>query len=265
MANIWYGFLINLQFFTIIPIRKEIQMTKRNLSSMIITLPMLGLFIGIIYAFTLASLTQFTNLSNLALTFILMAIMMILTGGIHVDGWIDTSDAFFSYQDKPNRLKIMEDPRIGAFGVLGLLFLLVFKFLFIYEILSHQEPYLFIYIVFIPFFSRMLTGIGLILIKPAKKSGLGYLFKAENPQILNFYLIYLIPIVIILGIYNLLYLTVFIILLILIGILHLLFKRFFMRQFGGLTGDLSGASIEGTELILWLLMWLLHYYVTGGQ
>src|SRR5699024_5622274 len=205
-------------------------MTKRNLSSMIITLPMLGLFIGIIYAFTLASLTQFTNLSNLALTFILMAIMMILTGGIHVDGWIDTSDAFFSYQDKPNRLKIMEDPRVGAFGVLGLLFLLVFKFLFIYEILSHQEPYLFIYIVFILFLSRMLTGI-----------------------------------VIILGIYNLLYLTVFIILLILIGILHLLFKRFFMRQFGGLTGDLSGASIEGTELILWLLMWLLHYYVTGGQ
>lgn len=166
MANIWHGFLINLQFFTIIPIRKEIDMTKRNLTGMIITLPLFGMFMGIIYAFTLAGLTQFTNLSNLAMTVIFMALMVILTGGIHVDGWVDTSDAFFSYQDKQKRLEIMEDPRVGAFGVLGLLFLFAFKFLFIFEVLSNHEPHLFIYIVFIPFFSRMLTGIGLVLINP---------------------------------------------------------------------------------------------------
>src|SRR5699024_3005102 len=220
---------------------------------------------------------------------------IILTGGIHLDGWIDASDAFFSYRDVKKRLQIMEDPRVGAFGVLGLLFFFSFKFLFIFEIvgiflffffiffvfffffffilfnilfifeiLDNYQFYFFIYVFFFYFFSRMITGIVLILIQTAKKSVLGYLFKSDNDQHLKLYLVYIIPIIIILGIYNLTYMIVFVIILSLIGILHILYKRFFVQQFGGLTGDLSGASIEGTEFILWMIMWLLHYYVMGG-
>lgn len=264
MANVWRGFLINLQFFTIIPIRKEIQMTQSNLRGMLITLPLFGLFIGMFYAFTLAGLIHLTSLSNLAIALIFLLLMVILTGGIHVDGWIDMSDALFSYQDKQKRLEIMDDPRVGAFGVLGLLFLVIVKFLFIYEVISTAEPYLFIYIVFIPFFSRLFTGIGLVLIKPAKEKGLAYLFHSTDSNIINLYLIYIIPVLIILSIYNLKYMLSFIFLLCLMGILYILFKRFTTREFGGLTGDLSGAGIEGVELILWFLMWLLHYYVTAG-
>src|SRR5690625_3843747 len=99
-----------------------------------------------------------------------------------------------------------------------------FLFLFIFEIIANYQSYFFIYVVFIPFFSRMLTGIGLILIQPAKKSGLGYLFKSDNDQHLKLYLVYIIPIIIILGIYNLTYMIVFVIILSLIGILHILYK-----------------------------------------
>src|SRR5699024_7981935 len=129
---------------------------------------------------------------------------------------------------------------------------------------SNYLCYFFIYVVFIYFFSRMITGIGLILIQTAKKSGLGYLFKSDNDQHLKLYLVYIITLIIILGIYNLNYMIVFVIILSLIGIFHLLYKRFFVQQFGGLIGDLSGASIERTEFILWMIMWLLHYYVMGG-
>lgn len=264
IINIWSGILINLQFFTIIPIRKEIEMTKSNLTGMIITLPLFGMFLGIIYAFILAGLMEFTSLSHLAITIIFLATMIILTGGIHLDGWIDTSDALFSYQNKQKRLLIMEDPQVGAFGVLGLLFNLTFKFLFIYEIISTADSSLYIYIVFIPFFSRLFTGLGLLLIVPAKKTGLGYLFHSSNQDVLKYYLSYIIPIIIILGIYNLDYMFIFTFIFGLIGVLYIIFKRFVLNQFGGLTGDLSGAGIEGVELILWFLMWLLHYYVMGG-
>lgn len=264
MVNIWLGFLINLQFFTIIPIRKEIEMTKSNLTGMIITLPLFGMFLGVIYALALAGLIQFTPLSHLAITIIFLAFTIILSGGIHLDGWIDMSDALFSYQNKQKRLLIMEDPQVGAFGVLGLLFICVFKFLFIYEVISIYDSSIYIYIVFIPFFSRLFTGLGLLLINPAKKTGLGYLFHSSDQDILKYYLGYIIPIIIILGIYNLNYMFIFTIILGLIGILYVIFKRFILNQFGGLTGDLSGAGIEGVELILWFLMWLLHYYVMGG-
>src|SRR5699024_4186001 len=162
--NIWNGFLINLQFFTIIPVRKEINMNKRNLTGMIMTLPLFGLFIDVISAFVLAGLTEYTLLSDLAITLIFITFTIILTGGIHLDGWIDASYAFFSYRDVKKRLQIMEDPRVGAFGVLGLLFLLSFKFLFIFEIVANYQSYLFIYVVFISFFSRIITVIVLILI-----------------------------------------------------------------------------------------------------
>src|SRR5699024_12456489 len=103
---------------------------------------------------------------------------------------IDASDAFFSYRDVKKRLQIMEDPRVGAFGVLGLLFLLSFKFLFIFEIVANYQSYFFIYVVFISFFSRMITGLGLILIQPAKKSGLCYLFNSDNDQYLKLLFVY---------------------------------------------------------------------------
>lgn len=264
LANIWNGLLINIQFFTIIPIRKEIQMTKSNLTGMILTLPLFGMFLGIIYAFTLAGLIHFTPLSNLAISIVFIVFMTVITGGIHIDGWMDTFDGFFSYQEKQKRLVIMEDPRIGAFGVLGLLLIIVLKFLFIFETISTAQPYLLIYIVAIPFLSRMFTGIGLILINPAKTTGLGYLFHSTNYKVLRYYLIYIIPTIIILGIYNLNYMLVFAFLVGLIGMFFIVFKRFAIRGFGGLTGDLSGAGIEGVELILWFLMWLLHYYVMVG-
>src|SRR5699024_6510277 len=110
----------------------------------------------------------------------------------------------------------------------------------------------------------MSTSIGLVLFQSAKKSGLGYLFKCGNDKRLKLYFVYIVLIISILGSFNLTYMFVFVIILNLIGILHILYKRFFVQQFGGLTGDLSGASIEGTEFLLWMVMWLLPYYVMGG-
>src|SRR5699024_4687808 len=109
-----------------------------------------------------------------------LAFTFILSGGIHLDGWIDMSDALFSYQNKQKRLLIMEDQQVGAFGVLGLLFICVFKFLFIYEIISISDSSIYIYIVFIPFISRLFTGLGLLLINTTKKTGLGYLYHSSD-------------------------------------------------------------------------------------
>src|SRR5690625_5712312 len=102
----------------------------------------------------------------------------------------------------------------------------------------------------------MITGIGLILIQPAKKSGLGYLFKSDNDQHLKLYLVYIIPIIIILGIYNLTYMIVFVIILSLIYILHILYKRFIFLHFGGLYGYIIGTCIVVYMYILMMTLWM---------
>src|SRR5699024_2325245 len=112
------GILINLQFYTSIPIRKDFPMDKRQLTYVLQTFPVLGLIQGAIYAGFLYLLQMYTPFSDLMLALFLWLLMIILSGGIHLDGWIDTSDAYFSFKDPEKRLEILQDPRVGAFGVL---------------------------------------------------------------------------------------------------------------------------------------------------
>ena len=99
--------------------------------------PLLGILQGIFYAFLLYGLVNWTPFSPLAAAFFVWLSLIFLTGGLHLDGWMDASDAFFSYRDKQKRLEIMKDPRVGAFGVLSIIVLLSARFLFIYEITLH--------------------------------------------------------------------------------------------------------------------------------
>ena len=89
--------------------------------------------------------------SPLAVAFVVWLSLIILTGGLHLDGWMDASDAFFSYRDKQRRLEIMKDPRIGAFGVLSVIVLLSARFLFIYEIILQAVEATYFFLFLIPF------------------------------------------------------------------------------------------------------------------
>ncbi|MEK1830783.1 adenosylcobinamide-GDP ribazoletransferase [Priestia megaterium] len=42
-----------------------------------------------------------------------------------------------------------------------------------------------------------------------------------------------------------------------------LWIRFYRSQFGGVTGDVIGATIEGGETFLWIILWLSHVFVTA--
>ena len=50
---------------------------------------------------------------------VLVALPVAVTGGIHLDGLCDTSDALASWAPRERKLEIMHDPRAGAFGVIG--------------------------------------------------------------------------------------------------------------------------------------------------
>src|SRR5699024_7898278 len=101
---------------------------NKNIERSVQTLPLFGLIQGTIYAGLLYLLLTWTPLSSLAAAFLLWLFIIIFTGGLHLDAWIDCSDAYFSYQDQEKRLHIMKDSRIGAFGVLSVIVLLAARF-----------------------------------------------------------------------------------------------------------------------------------------
>lgn len=106
------------------------------------------------------------------------AIPLIITGGFHIDGFMDTMDAFHSYQKKEKKLEILKDSHIGAFSVImlalyGMIYVGVFS-----EIVDKSM----LRIICSGFFlSRCLSGITVVSFPSAKKEGLLYLF-ASNSQ-----------------------------------------------------------------------------------
>lgn len=262
MKKWWIGFLINIQFFTAIPIKKALPMEKEYISVSVKTFPLLGLFQGFIYVGVLWLLTEYTPFSSLSIAFFVWLSMILVTGGLHLDGWMDSSDAFFSYQSKEKRLEIMKDPHIGAFGVLSCIVLLSMKFLFVYEVIVRAQTDTYLMILFLPFLSKTIMGLLLIYVKEAKTDGLGAFFKKSvtgNIGIFySFYFFICFGVIFLLHPSMLGIFTFFVI----VGLgCFLFFSKMIRKHFGGMTGDLLGASVEGAELILWTTIWLLHYFV----
>lgn len=258
-----YGLMINLQFFSIIPVRKEVPMTDKYFDRAIRLFPVLGIIFGVIYAASGWLLLAYTPVSVLLTTLIIWLLTIILCGGIHIDAWMDTSDAFFSYQDPKRRLEIMSDPRIGAFGVIGAIVLLATKFVFIYEVLANYTSLTFILIFLIPVLSRALMGFVLGFLPNAKATGMGHLFqKAKTKYTYVFYLFY-VALSFILIVYSIRLFIIFWILVLVTAIFFWLVKLKVIKWFGGITGDVVGAATEGVEVILWGVVLLLTYFGMG--
>lgn len=264
MKSFLYGLILNIQFFTIIPLSKEVPVTDKTIKRAVETFPLIGFMQGIMYALGLYLVLEVVHLSPLASSFFLWLLLIIGTGAIHLDGWIDCSDAYFSFRDVQKRLTIMQDSRVGAFGVLNVIVLLAARFLFIYETVLAANLTTYVLILFIPFLGKLFMGMVMYNLPLAKNGGMAYFFKKaiinEKPWT---YLSYLV----LFGIVSyFIYPMVSMIYFLLVGLSALAFiisHKKIMKWFGGITGDVIGASVEGVETILWMIVWLLHYFVMG--
>lgn len=259
------GFIINVQFFSTIPLsKKEIPMTNENIRRAVQLFPILGLIQGIMMAALLYSLMEWTFFSPLAIAFIIWLSMIVVTGAIHLDGWIDSSDAFFSYRDKERRIAILADPRVGAFGLISAIVLLAARFLFIYETVLMAFELTFILIMIIPFLGKIVMGWMVTFIKPVKQSGNGHLFyDASDRWIIYYYFGYMIVLFSLFTYIDVHLLFISLLLFVITLFVYRVTKRNTIAWFGGMNGDIVGGATEGVETILWLMIWLYHYSVMG--
>ncbi len=119
-------FLIALQFLTTMPVRIKGPVTDRDLARSMAYFPLVGLLIG-------AALALFYNILNLvfpdAVTCaFIMILSAMITGGLHIDGFIDTFDGIASGADKKRILEIMREGRPGAIGIAAVVLLFLAKY-----------------------------------------------------------------------------------------------------------------------------------------
>lgn len=177
------------------------------------------------------------------------ATALLLSGGIHLDGYMDTMDAFHSWQDKEKKLEILKDAHIGAFSVIWLVLYYLIYLGAYSELLGRRE----LWCVAIGFWlSRILSGIGVVTLCCAKKDGLLCLFadRAHKRRVRFWLYVQLV----LCG--GLLYLTAEAAgAAVLAGGIAVFFyyRRRSYRELGGITGDTAGYFVtvcEGAVVVI---------------
>ena len=247
------GMLLALQFFTAIPVKKELPLGRKEVTAMYVMLPFVGAAIGLVmYAVSVLMLDVVHVGPLLAAVFVLLA-GIILTGGLHLDGWADTGDAFFSYRDRAKRLEILDDPRLGAFGTMALVLLIVVKIALFHEILVRGGiGHLALFIV-IPFLARAGLNVYFTTAPLAKDKGIAHFFKEKmaGNVIIGCSLAASVAVLVAVGLLmNSLLLPIG--LFAVLAVALIVFRSWSLKHFGGVSGDLCGAFIEGTEALLWM-------------
>ena len=133
---------------------------------MLLFLPIVGLEIGVIWAL-LAWACYFLNLPALVTGLILCAYPFLITGFIHLDGYMDVTDAVKSWRDLERRREILKDSHVGSFAVIGIVLLMLAQFAFFASAPAGTN---FLILIFVPAVSRCCSSLAVTGLKPMSTS-----------------------------------------------------------------------------------------------
>lgn len=171
-------------------------------------------------------------------------IPLIVTGGIHMDGYCDVNDALSSCTGKEKSLEIMKDPHIGSFAVMKLVMYILIQSALFSEVLSLKEA-IFSGIGFIV--SRAFSGIAAVNFKAAKKNGSLQDFTVPADRKITSFSLYFVLVICILVMMVISPISSIVCICVsLIVFFH--YKALCMKKFGGITGDCSGWFLQREEL-----------------
>lgn len=113
-----------LRFLTIVPLGSEKE-NQTNLGQSLTFFPLVGALIGLVAAGLnqLLLLIFPASVTNL----LIVVVLVILRGGLHLDGLMDTADGLFSQKERSKMLEVMRDSRVGAFGAIALVSSMLIK------------------------------------------------------------------------------------------------------------------------------------------
>lgn len=247
VASCISGLKFAFSLYSAIPIPK-VHWEEEDSSLTMCFFPGVGVVIGSgIYA--LFFLSQWLTQAGFRLHSITYGILMIvfpvfLTGGIHMDGFLDTEDALHSHLGKEERLRILKDVHTGAFALIAAS---VYFLLSLGAYMNLSEKNLVSICLVFPV-SRMMTGLLLFLLPQARTSGmLKNLMEGWNKKsslwVLGIGLF--LSVVLLLGQgrggIGVLFGAV-------AALVH--FRYLVVKKFGGITGDLCGYFLQVSELCM---------------
>jgi adenosylcobinamide-GDP ribazoletransferase len=244
------GFFTALKFLTIFPLPERWGETTEDLGQSLTYFPLVGLLLGAIL-FGINYCLSFI-LPGSVVNVLLIIALTIMTGAHHLDGLMDSFDGAVSGKSRERRLKIMADSRVGAFGIIAVILLLLLKYV---SLSSLPGIRIMPALLLMPMLSRWIMVYSIFTFPYARNSGMGLAFKqgAKWQRLAIGTAITLIISIVLLSWQGL-------VLIMLLWLITFGIASYFNSRLGGLTGDVYGALNEISEvLVLVLITSLLHW------
>ena len=217
---------------------------KENMRYMMCFFPLIGVVIGVLLQ-GLGILCTWLSFGDTmrGASFVLLPVLV--TGGIHMDGFLDTTDALSSWQPREKKLEILKDSHAGAFAIIvGICW-----FVLDYGIYSeaNTETLQVLAIGFI--LSRALSGFGMVTFRMAKNTGLAATFsdmavKGRVRLVMAGYILLcaagMLSVSLVYGVAALAA----------AALVFVWYRRMAYQKFGGITGDLAGFFLQNCELAM---------------
>ncbi len=253
-------FFAALLFFTRIPCPKKIEVSKEHFEKCSKYLPLIGWIVGGFSALVYFGFSFILPQSITILFSILFSIL--LTGGLHEDGLADVCDGFGGGWSKEKILAIMKDSHIGVYGVIGLIFIFLFKFYLLSELFSlisdnsqfSNLNYPLLIIIAAHSISRFVAVTFMYTHDYVRKNE-----ESKSKNVSRKMSFSSLIVALLLGIAPLMLFNNLFVFLILIPLIltKWLLARYFTKWIGGYTGDCLGATQQISEIVFYIFMLIL--------
>ncbi len=146
--------------------------TEEDFAGLARYLPAVGILIGLllfVFYFLISSLSSNEYLRAL----LLLLAWIVLTGAIHLDGFMDSADGLLSHRSRERMLEIMRDSRVGNYGAICGLMLILAKLIGLAALEPWQAAPV---LILIPAFARFAEAVAIVSYPYARESGMGKLW-----------------------------------------------------------------------------------------
>ena len=237
------SFFIALSMYSRIPVPR-VDWEKENMRYAMCFFPMIGVVIGAVM-YLAGWLLDKTSVGGLFRGVVFTLIPIMITGGIHMDGFMDTMDALGSWGDREKKLEILKDSHAGAFAILGMGCYLMWSMAVWSELPAEVLRVCCVSFVL----SRALSGFSVVTFPAARNSGLLKMFQdgAQKKGVRITMCLYVAAAVIMMAVMNARAMTGAVTGVMIAFLYYIVVSR---KQFGGVTGDLAGFFLETAELAM---------------
>lgn len=256
-------FLVGLQFLTRIFVVKQSVWTEQSFGESVKFFPAVGAVLGIICAAIVGAINFFTA-GNLPLLTgaVAFTLPIILTGGIHCDGLMDSADGLFSGREREKILQIMKDSRTGSFGVVAMVLVAALEVSTLAELARLSTWQLCAAIYSAPIIARLMMVVTIGAFPYARPDGMGKAFAQFTTRRTIFFaagetILFLLPLGIVSEIFFLSAAAASLVAL----FVTWKFASFSTEKIGGVTGDIYGAVTTLAEMFVLITFLLIGNYL----